>query len=183
MHKSARSLAIGTLAAAAMVGMAPMASAATSPRHAIPNSGCTSSDWGPWTDTQANGGAYYRSNDAVHSDHNGTAYTATDQFQNTWSGTQSATISAGASITISELIASVKIDVNASATSSETVSGTHTVTFTIAPHSTLYAQYGSQYIDVNWQHYNLSATCSPVNETTGSGSVPLGQGWNTWTGP
>jgi hypothetical protein len=180
--KTATVTAIAGLALAATAAEAsaatPLRTGATSKAKASPDM-CPSG--GPYIDVATNGGKYYVSHDTVHSDTNGTSYTASDTFSNTWSGTQSTTVSASFSFSASDLVSTVKADLGISAETSTTISGSHSITFTIAPHSTLYAQYGTQMQNIDITSYDMSGSCSAYDYQYGTGSVVLGQGWNSWT--
>jgi hypothetical protein len=160
----------------ALVAVGGVANAAT----VKPNQNCSP---GTYYYASDNGGGYYSSSDIVHADHNGTNYTASDQYSNTWTGTKSTTVNATFSFSATDLVSTVKADLGISATVSTAISGSHTVTYTIAPHSTLYAQYGAKMQNVWINEYYMSGGCVSTLENTGTGSVVYGQGWNTWTGP
>ena len=180
-----KTAAVVSIVAGATLTTAGQASAATiKPHHthgsaATPNGGCTG-DYGPYVKVLYDYGTVYHVVSGPWNDDNGTNYTATTSFSNTWSGTVSASISSNIKASGSVLAASVEASLGITVSLSATISGSHTVTYTVAPHSTLHAEYAEDQRHTFDQSYNLNSACTAINKSDGDSYLNTGSGWHTW---
>ncbi|MBF9068871.1 hypothetical protein [Streptacidiphilus fuscans] len=180
-----KGVTVASVVAGAMLATVAPASAHTAAPHsvnpgAVVPQGACGGDPGPFVEVLTNYGTYYNVKSGPFVDDNGTGNNSTTSFSNTWSGTISATINANFHVSESTLVEGVSADLGLSLTASATIGGSHTVTYTVAPHKALHAEYAEFQADTYDETYSLNSVCAKTTIAEGETYFDEGDGWHTW---
>jgi hypothetical protein len=170
-----RSRRFGAIAASAVMALgALLAGAAPASAHSVtPN--CTSD-----VTTAITSSNYVFIWDGVTWFHDGPGGTVTGTV--TTARQISSTISAGAEISLSDLISTVKATVSASATNSVTTTVGHLYTHSIPSNEYGNLRYGSWGYAVHWEIVYRHSNCTTTIVQTGTGTVTtVAVGWHYWS--
>lgn len=160
--------------ASSLALVAPAASAAA----VHPNTNCTAETT---VDVLDDYGNVFDQGSQEYTDYNGTSGSAQASFSNTWSGTQTASISAQFSVKLGFILEEANLQLTTTYTASQTITTGHGVIYTIPAHEYGHAEYGTFRRHLYMDQYDVTGGCKYINYIYGDVYLDNGAGWKFWT--